>query len=136
MAYAIWERRHGLPSLVPVTEIQVKAEIARPAPDELIPKGVPYRLHGAAWAGESQVTNVEVSDDGGATWAEATLLGEPVPFAWRFWEYDWTTPAQAGRRILMARATDERGRTQPMERDPYRRDAVISHVLPVEVEVR
>ena len=47
-----------------------------------------------------------------------------------------TCPPVAGRRILMARATDERGRMQPMQRDRDRRDAVISHVLPVEVEIR
>lgn len=134
--YTTWERRHGLPSLVPVTEIQVKAQIARPAPYEVVPKGSEYRIYGAAWAGESAATRVEVSDDGGETWAEAKLLGEPAPFTWRYWEHAWTTPGRAGRRILMARATDQRGRTQPMQRDRDRRDAVISHVLPVEVEVR
>jgi hypothetical protein len=36
----------------------------------------------------------------------------------------------------MARATDARGRVQPMERDDDRRDAVITHVLPIEVEIR
>jgi hypothetical protein len=36
----------------------------------------------------------------------------------------------------MARATDRRGRVQPMERDDDRRDAMISHVLPIAVEVR
>jgi hypothetical protein len=36
----------------------------------------------------------------------------------------------------MARATDDRGRTQPLERDDDRRDAVISHVLPITVHVR
>jgi hypothetical protein len=36
----------------------------------------------------------------------------------------------------MARATDDRGRSQPTRRDPLRRDAAISHVLPIEVEVR
>jgi hypothetical protein len=36
----------------------------------------------------------------------------------------------------MARATDRRRRTQPMQRDPDRRNYLVSHVLPVEVEVR
>ena len=82
------------------------------------------------------MTKVEVSDDGGRTWAEAKLTGEPVRYAWRFWEHDWQTPGSPGRHVVMARATDSRGRTQPMKRDPDRRDAVISHVLPIEVEVR
>jgi DMSO/TMAO reductase YedYZ molybdopterin-dependent catalytic subunit len=133
--YATWERPHGLPTLVPVTEGQVKAEIARPAPYEIIPAKSKYRVHGAAWAGESEVTKVEVSADGGKTWAAARLLDKAVPFSWRFWEYEWEVPG-SGRRVLMARATDARGRVQPMQRDPDRRDAVISHVLPTVVEVR
>ena len=132
--YTIWERRHGLPSLVPVTDIQVKAQIARPAPFEVVPKGKTYRMYGAAWAGrvgrgEGRGQRRRRQDLG-----QAKLLGKPVRFAWRFWEYDWRTPG-TGPRVLMARATDSRGRTQPMERDPDRRDAVISHVLPIEVEI-
>jgi DMSO/TMAO reductase YedYZ molybdopterin-dependent catalytic subunit len=134
--YAVWEKRHGLPSLVPVTEIQVKAQIARPAPYEIVTKGTRYLIRGAAWAGEPQVAQVEVSVNGGATWDKAKLIGDAVRFAWRFWEYEWRIPAKAGQCILMARATDERGCVQPMKRDPLRRDAVISHVLPIEVEVR
>jgi len=38
--------------------------------------------------------------------------------------------------VLMARATDDRGRVQPMVRDDDRRDAVINHVQPIEVLVR
>ena len=38
--YATWERRHGLPTWSPVTEIQVKAQVARPAPYEVVPKGI------------------------------------------------------------------------------------------------
>jgi DMSO/TMAO reductase YedYZ molybdopterin-dependent catalytic subunit len=136
MNYAIWERQHGLPSLVPVTEVQVKAQVARPAPFEVVPKGTKYRMYGAAWAGESGVAKVEVSDDGGQTWRAATLVGKAIRYAWRFWEYDWTTPGSSGRHVVMARATDSRGSTQPAERDPDRRDAVISHILPIEIEVR
>jgi hypothetical protein len=42
----------------------------------------------------------------------------------------------AGKHTLMARATDKRGRTQPMERDPDLRNYMITHVVPVAVEVR
>ncbi len=134
--YSTWDRRDGLPTLVPVTDIQVKSQIARPAPYEMVPKGAKYRMCGAAWAGESDVAEVVVSDDGGNTWATARLLGEPVRYAWRLWEHDWRTPDRPGRHVLMARATDSSGRVQPIERDKDRRDAVISHVLPIEVEVR
>jgi hypothetical protein len=80
------------------------------------------------------VARVEVSADGGKTWGEAKLLGEPVPMAWRLWEFTWKSPAP-GKQRLMARATDRRGRTQPAERDPDRRNYMINHLVATEVEV-
>jgi len=135
-AYSIWERRGGLVSLVPLRELQVKAQIARPAPREVVPADTIYRVFGAAWSGHDVVTRVEVSADGGQHWREAQLVDEAAPFAWRRFAYEWRTPARAGRYVLMARATDARGRTQPMHRDPDLRDVAICHVLPVEIEVR
>jgi DMSO/TMAO reductase YedYZ molybdopterin-dependent catalytic subunit len=136
LEYAYFERRQGLPVLVPVTELQVKAQIARPFRNEVVPAGRSYRVHGAAWTGDSEVDRVEVSTDGGGTWEEARLLGRPVPHAWRLWEHTWRVPAHPGSYRVQARAHDRRGRLQPAERDPYRRNAMISHVLPVPVEVR
>ena len=136
LAYAYFERRNGLPTLVPTTENLVKASVARPAMGEVILAGADYRIHGAAWAGEWQVAKVQVSSDGGKTWEQARFLGKPVKYAWRLWEYTWRTPERAGRHVVMARATDERGRTQPLERDRDRRNAIVNHVLPMEVEVR
>jgi DMSO/TMAO reductase YedYZ molybdopterin-dependent catalytic subunit len=136
LEYSYFERRHGLPTLVPVTEIQVKAEIARPARHEVVAAGSSYHVHGAAWAGESEVARVEVSTDGGRSWADATLHGAPARHTWRLWHFDWTTPHEPGRFALMARATDRRGQVQPMSRDPDRRNTMINHVVPIEVEVR
>src|SRR5947209_13061764 len=68
-------------------EGQVKAQVAGPALHEAVPAGSEYRVFGAAWAGESEVAAVEVSTDGGKTWAPARLLDRAVPYAWRFWEH-------------------------------------------------
>jgi len=133
--YATFERRHGNPVLVPVTELQVKSLIARPGRGEVVPAKRPYRIHGAAWTCDSQITQVEVSTDGGRTWNAARLGMRNEQNVWRFWEYTWANPSP-GRHVLMARARDGRGRTQPMERDPDLRNSMISHVLPVEVFVR
>jgi DMSO/TMAO reductase YedYZ molybdopterin-dependent catalytic subunit len=134
--YTIWQRREGLPDLVSVHDIQVKSQIARPMLNEVVPANSKVRIHGAAWTGDGQVAKVEVSTDGGSHWTKARLLGDPVPFAWRMWEFQWSTPAKPGRLTLLARATDDQGRVQPMERDEDRRDAVISHVQPITVELR
>jgi sulfane dehydrogenase subunit SoxC len=70
-----------------------------------------YDVSGLAWTGAGRVTKVEVSADGGATWAEAELQGTPprhgvVRFRipWR-WDGKPTT--------LASRATDETGAVQP-----------------------
>jgi DMSO/TMAO reductase YedYZ molybdopterin-dependent catalytic subunit len=133
--YSYFERSHGVPSLVPLTECGVKAQIARPARFEIIPKATKYRVYGAAWSGESEIAKVELSTDGGQTWSITRLLGESVPHSWRLWEASWRTPEEACRTILMVKATDQRGRTQPMQRDPDLRNVMIHHVLPVEISV-
>jgi DMSO/TMAO reductase YedYZ molybdopterin-dependent catalytic subunit len=132
--YAYWEHRDGIPTRTPVTQLQVKSQIARPAMNEEIPADKPYRVYGAAWTGGTEVTKVEVSVDGGKSFAPATLTGRSVANAWRLWEFSWTSPT-AGRHVLMARATDAAGRTQPMERDKDRETYMINHVLPISVTV-
>jgi DMSO/TMAO reductase YedYZ molybdopterin-dependent catalytic subunit len=135
LEYAYWRRTHGQPTLVPVAEMQVKAEIARPALHEAVPAGRPYRVFGAAWTGESEVTSVEISTDHGQTWHPTRLLGTAVPFAWRLWEFTWTPPAAPGRHTLQARATDRAGHSQPTTHDPDRRNYIITKIASVEVFV-
>ncbi len=134
--YAFWQRDDVGVGLVPITEMQVKASIARPGINEVIPAGTEFKVRGAAWTSDARITKVEMSVDGGATWGEASLGEETAPNCWQLWEWNWKTPATPGRCILLARATDSRGRTQPMERDPDRGSYEINHCLPIEVEIR
>ncbi|HEU5246472.1 MAG TPA: sulfite oxidase [Candidatus Udaeobacter sp.] len=134
--YAYWRRRGDIAELSPVAELQVKAEIAKPAQGETVPANSTVRIHGAAWAGDNEVVRVEVSADGGSTWKDATLLGQSKPNAWRFWEFNWQTPAAPGKQTLVARAADSLGQTQPAYRDPDRGTYMINHLLPIDVEVR
>jgi DMSO/TMAO reductase YedYZ molybdopterin-dependent catalytic subunit len=133
--YAFWDRSGPLPTLAPLREQQVKAEIAQPETGATVPRNSAVRVHGAAWSGEAEITRVEISLDAGATWRLARLSGQPVKNAWRLWEYDWATPPTAGAHTLMARATDSRGCTQPFERNADRGTYMINHVLPVAVTV-
>ena len=133
--YTFWKRVAGLPSLAPLAEQQIKAEIARPENGETVTAGTTVRVHGAAWSCDADITKVEVSVDSGATWHGARLVDSSVKNAWRLWEYDWRTPARPGKQTLLARATDSRGRVQPIERDADRGTYMINHVLPIEVEV-
>ncbi|HEX3152480.1 MAG TPA: sulfite oxidase [Gemmataceae bacterium] len=133
--YSYFVRRDGLPTLIPVTTIQPKAVMARPGLGEIIPAGKPFRLFGAAWAGEQSVAKVDVSQDGGKTWSAAKLLGDAKPLQWVLWEYVWENPSK-GPASLVARATDNRGGTQPATRDADRRTYMINHLVPTPVTVR
>ena len=134
--YAYWERGPSAPTLVPITEMQVKAQIARPGFADAVHAGELYRICGAAWTTEAEITKVEISTNSGATWHDTHLLGEPIRNAWRLWEYDWQVPTKPGKATLLARATDSEGRTQPTERDHDRRSYLVNHLFPIEVEVR
>jgi DMSO/TMAO reductase YedYZ molybdopterin-dependent catalytic subunit len=134
--YAYWKRRGEIAELTPVTDVQVKAEIAKPAQGDTVPANSSVRVHGAAWTSEGEIIKVEVSTDGGSTWNEANLLGKSKANAWRLWEFNWQTPAAPGKQMLIARATDSIGRTQPVHGDRDRGTYMINHLLPVEVEVK
>src|SRR5713101_8395750 len=134
--YAFWKRDGDNAELVPLTTMQIKAEIAQPVEGEVIAANSIVRVHGAAWTGGGDVTRVELSMDGGASWSETKLIDKPIRNAWRLWEFEWHTPAAAGKQMLVARATDSRGRTQPIERDPDRGAYMINHLLPITVVVR
>jgi DMSO/TMAO reductase YedYZ molybdopterin-dependent catalytic subunit len=136
MDYTYYERLAGLPNTTPITEVLVKATIARPSRGERVLRNELVRVHGAAWTGESEIARVDVSTDGGRNWVGARLLEPSRHYCWRLWEYSWRTPNQVGPVTLMARATDARGRTQPERRDQDRRNYMINHLLPWEVEVR
>jgi DMSO/TMAO reductase YedYZ molybdopterin-dependent catalytic subunit len=94
----------------PATVLGVKSIIASPGDDARIKAGsIP--IHGAAWAGEADITKVEVSTDSGATWNPARLGTEHARYAWRLWSYAWR-PVKPGDYVIMSRASDSQGRTQ------------------------
>jgi DMSO/TMAO reductase YedYZ molybdopterin-dependent catalytic subunit len=134
--YGRWQRGEDIAQLTPLSELQIKAEIARPAEGETVAANTSVRVFGAAWACDAEITKVELSTDGGATWNDAKLLGESNSNAWRLWEFNWQAPSQPGKQTLIARATDSLGRTQPVHHDPDRGIYMINQLLPIEVNVQ
>jgi DMSO/TMAO reductase YedYZ molybdopterin-dependent catalytic subunit len=94
-----------------LTALSVKSVIAGPSDGASLKVGK-VAVHGAAWAGEADITKVEISTDGGTMWNPAKLGHEQAHYAWRLWSYDWKA-TKSGDYIILARATDSRGRTQP-----------------------
>jgi DMSO/TMAO reductase YedYZ molybdopterin-dependent catalytic subunit len=96
----------------PLTRLAVKSLITRPLDGAGVAPG-PLQIAGFAWAGESRIRRVDVSIDGGASWASARLTGPVHTYAWRRFEYD-TVLRQPEAHTILSRATDERGNTQPL----------------------
>jgi len=121
-----WEQRgwHGTGPVVPLA----KLETARLQDDGT------RLLGGRAYGGTRGVARVEVSTDGGDSWADARL-SEPLaevetpgeaPIdatdAWRQWAYEYESPDRS--HTVIVRMVDENGDVQPSEeRDPYPRGA-------------
>jgi len=115
--YTIQQRMpDGATKKVVVGPMAVKSEIIRPHADEKLGLGT-NRIFGVAWAGQEAIARVEVSVDGGKTWADAELLGPQAPYSWSLWEYLWEV-AEPGAYTILARATSAGGRVQPGSHDP------------------
>ena len=95
-----------------LTEMRVKSIVTNPIPGE-VPSSGTYLVAGAAWSGEKEIVRVEVSTDGGKTWSEAHLLSRSG-YSWHRWEFSWDIPGP-GNYVLMSRATNSVGETQPLE---------------------
>ena len=95
----------------PLDVIAPRALIVAPADGARVPAR-PSVIRGYAWSGRTSIDRVDVSTDGGETWAAAEL-GKAVGRAWRTWETGWKpVPGVA---TLLARATNARGERQPLE---------------------
>lgn len=91
--------------------MEAKSLITQPSPGFRLRGPGLYQISGLAWSGRGRIRKVEVSADGGRTWAEA-VLQEPVlsKCFTRFrlpWHWDGSP------RVLKSRASDETGYQQP-----------------------
>ena len=115
----------------PLTLNPVRSVWELPEPASL-PAEAGAVLHGRSWSGAGAVARVEVSVDGGETWTTALL--DPPGAAWTTWRFRWPG-ASRGDHVLMARATDVAGRTQPLvaawNDEGYLFDAVVRHPVRV-----
>jgi len=104
----------GLADGTPVRRMRVRSLVTRPAEGELLVPTGPFRVEGVAWSGERTIARVEVSTDGGRTWRDARLDGDPGPGISRGWSIGLDSPG-SGPVEIVARATDDAGERQPME---------------------
>ncbi len=102
----------------PVTRMRPRALMVPPGvPDFMTRRRFlapgPCSIEGRAWSGLAPVAAVEVSADGGVTWAAAELEPPPDRAAWSGWHFAWD--AGEGDHELACRARDAAGNEQPLE---------------------
>ena len=121
------------PDRPPLTAMGVRNIITEPLDeDSPLPRGS-HMIRGRAWSGVGAIDRVEVSLDGGKTWADAHLEEPRERWLWRRWSYLWEVD-RPGEYRIMARATDEAGRVQPQTPWNYQRKH-FDWIVPTEVTI-
>ena len=94
-----------------VFPIEVKSVITRPSPGLTLKGPGFYEISGLAWSGNGSIRQVDVSADGGRSWAPAALQGPILPKAPVRFRAPWQW--NGGPAVLQSRATDDTGMVQP-----------------------
>jgi sulfane dehydrogenase subunit SoxC len=92
-------------------EMDAKSVITFPSGGQRLPARGWYELTGLAWSGRGRIERVEVTTDGGRTWARAELQEPRLPMALTRFRLPWRFEGQAA--ALASRAVDETGYVQP-----------------------
>lgn len=98
----------------PISRMPVRSFLVTPDGSEKVPAGMPVRVRGIAFSGFGGVTKVEISEDNGGTWRNATLGEDFGQYSFRTWEASWR-PDKPGKFTLAVRATDAKGNIQTDE---------------------
>jgi len=96
----------------PLRGIEPRAVITSPG-DGADLVGGPLAVRGYAWSGRAPLDRVELSADGGAPLATMTAAADAPRFGWH--EFAFAISLGPGEHVLIARATDREGNTQPEE---------------------
>ncbi len=91
--------------------MEAKSVITFPSGEMKLPGAGFYEITGLAWSGRGKVKRVEVSTDGGTTWANAELQTPVQPICHTRFRFPWKWDGKPA--ILQSRCQDETGYTQP-----------------------
>jgi sulfite oxidase len=108
---------HEAVSFAVIEDMPIKSLITYPAEGFTARTGTAIEVRGFAWSGHTPVSFVDVCTSS-EPWIRAQLEPQPQRFAWR--RFRAIIPcAETGLLTLVARATDEAGRSQPLTGAPW-----------------
>jgi sulfane dehydrogenase subunit SoxC len=91
--------------------LPVRSTITRPSGNMTMSGAGYYEVSGLAWSGHGKIAKVEVSLDGGKTYADADLPGPVLPQCLTKFRLNWDWDGKPT--TIMSRAVDEKGNVQP-----------------------
>lgn len=91
--------------------MDAKSLITRPSHGMTLSGPGYYELSGLAWSGRGRIAKVEVSADGGKSWAEAALQEPVLPRCFTRFRMAWKWDGAPA--VLKSRAIDDTGYVQP-----------------------
>jgi len=94
-----------------VFPIEAKSVITQPSPGLTMQGPGLYEISGLAWSGYGKIAQVEVSADGGKSWAQAALQQPVLSRALTRFRIPWQWGG--GPAVLQSRASDDSGYVQP-----------------------
>jgi len=89
----------------------VKSVITSPSPGLSMSAPGVYQISGIAWSGAGKIKRVEVSADGGSSWADAALDEHVMAKCLTRFRSAWRWDGSPS--VILSRATDENGDVQP-----------------------
>jgi sulfane dehydrogenase subunit SoxC len=91
--------------------MEAKSVITFPSGGQKLPGQGSFELTGLAWSGSGRITRVEITTDGGKSWANAQLQEPRLPIAFTRFRLPWRFDGREA--VIASRATDETGYVQP-----------------------
>jgi sulfane dehydrogenase subunit SoxC len=91
--------------------MEAKSVITFPSGEMKLPGPGFYEVTGLAWSGRGRIERVEVSADGGASWALAALQEPILPLCHTRFRFPWRWDGAPA--VLQSRCVDETGYLQP-----------------------
>jgi DMSO/TMAO reductase YedYZ molybdopterin-dependent catalytic subunit len=97
---------------VPISRMVPRSFITNIKPGDSLRAGGPALARGIAFGGDTGVSRVDFSSDGGRSWQQAELGKDEGKYSFRQWQLRFPTPSR-GSHVLMVRCTNSSGTDTP-----------------------
>jgi sulfane dehydrogenase subunit SoxC len=92
-------------------QMEAKSVITFPSGEQTLSGPNLYELTGLAWSGRGRIERVEITTNGGRSWAKAELQEPRLPIAFTRFRLPWRFDGREA--VIGSRAVDESGYVQP-----------------------